>query len=76
MTLYFTFSRGGIAAVLAGLVLYLVLAHPRGLLGALPAVGLPVAFALHRAYGADLLARDVYTGAGRARAGTGRCSSP
>jgi hypothetical protein len=63
VTLYFTFSRGGIAAALAGLVIYLVLAHPRGLIGALPAVGLPVAFALHRAYGADLLARDFYTGA-------------
>ncbi len=64
MTLYFTFSRGGIAAALAGLVLYVVLAHPRGLIGALPAVGLPVAYALNRAYGADLLARDVYTGPG------------
>jgi O-antigen ligase len=63
VTLYFTFSRGGIAAAIAGLVIYLVLAHPRGLIGALPAVGLPVAFALQRAYSADLLARDVFTGA-------------
>ncbi len=64
VTLYFTFSRGGIAATLAGLVLYLVLAHPRGLLGALPAAGLPVAYALNHAYGAELLARDFYTGPG------------
>ncbi|MEA2136208.1 MAG: hypothetical protein QOC68_4117 [Solirubrobacteraceae bacterium] len=63
VTLYFTFSRGGIAAALVGLVLYLLLAHPRGLLGALPAAGLPVAFALQRAYGSELLARNDYAGA-------------
>jgi hypothetical protein len=63
VTLYFTFSRGGIAACIAGLVVYLVLARPRGLLGALPAAGLPVAYALHRAYGSELLARVSYTGA-------------
>jgi O-antigen ligase len=63
VTLYFTFSRGGIAATIVGLVLYLLLSHPRGLLGALPAAGLPVAFALHKAYGSDLLARDYYAGA-------------
>jgi len=63
VTLYFTFSRGGIAAALAGVILYFLLAHPRGLAGALPAVGLPVAFALHRAYGSELLAREFYTGA-------------
>jgi O-antigen ligase len=62
-TLYFTFSRGGIVAALVGLVLYVVLAHPRGLLGALPAAGLPVAFALQRAYGSELLARNDYAGA-------------
>ncbi|HYH90667.1 MAG TPA: O-antigen ligase family protein [Solirubrobacteraceae bacterium] len=63
VTLYFTFSRGGIAAAVAGVVLYILLAHPRGLVGALPAVGLPVAFALYRAYGSELLAREFYTGA-------------
>jgi len=63
VTLYFTFSRGGIAAAIAGVVLYFVLAHPRGLAGALPAAGLPVAFALKRAYDSDLLAREFYTGA-------------
>ena len=64
VTLYFTFSRGGIAATIVGVVLYMVLSHPRGLLGALPAVGLPVAFALQHAYGAELLAREYYTGTG------------
>jgi O-antigen ligase len=63
VTLYFTFSRGGIAAAVAGVVLYFLLAHPRGLVGALPAAGLPVAFVLHRAYGSELLAREFYTGA-------------
>ena len=63
VTLYFTFSRGGIAAAIAGVVLYFVLAHPRGLVGALPAAGLPVAFALQRAYGSELLAREFYAGA-------------
>jgi O-antigen ligase len=62
VALYFTFSRGGIAAAIAGVVLYFVLAHPRGLVGALPAVGLPVAFALQRAYGSELLAREFYAG--------------
>jgi O-antigen ligase len=63
VTLYFTFSRGGIAAAIAGTVAYMVLAHPRGLLAALPAAGVPLAVALHSAYGADLLARYDYAGA-------------
>ena len=63
VALYFTFSRGGIAACIAGVIIYLVLAHPLGLIGALPAFGLPVAFALQRAYSADLLARDDLSGA-------------
>ena len=41
----------------------MLLAHPRGLLGALPAAGLPVAFALQRAYESELLARYDYAGA-------------
>jgi O-Antigen ligase len=62
VTLYFTFSRGGIAVAIAGTVVYLVVAHPRGLLGALPAVAAPLAIALTQAYGADLLAQLDYTG--------------
>jgi O-Antigen ligase len=57
VTLYFTFSRGAIGAAIVGVVLYIVLAHPRGLLAALPAAGLPLAIALNRAYDSELLAR-------------------
>ena len=71
VTLYFTFSRGGIAAAIVGLVLYLLLAHPRGLLGAFPAAGLPVAFALQqrlrlRAAGSQQLRRSGAREQGRA----------
>ena len=63
VTLYFSFSRGGIAVAIAGVALYLILAHPRGLVGALVAVSVPLAVALHGAYDADLLAQFNYTGA-------------
>ena len=63
VTLYFSFSRGGIAVAIAGTALYVILAHPRGLIGALPAAGIPLAVALHRAYGSELLARFDYAGA-------------
>ena len=63
VTLYFSFSRGGIAVAVAGVALYLILAHPRGLVGALVAVCVPLAVALHGAYDADLLAQFNYTGA-------------
>ena len=63
VALYFSFSRGGIAVAIAGTALYLILAHPRGLPGALLAVSVPLAVALQRAYDADLLAQFDYTGA-------------
>ena len=63
VTLYFTFSRGGIAVAIIGTVVYLLVAHPRGLAGALPAVAVPLAIALTQAYGADLLAQNDYAGA-------------
>jgi hypothetical protein len=63
VTLYFTFSRGGIAAAVIGVVIYVIVAHPRGLAAALPAAGIPLAVALHQAYGADLLAQSNYAGA-------------
>jgi O-antigen ligase len=67
VTLYFTFSRGGIGAAIVGVVLYVVLAPPRGLLTALPAAGLPLAVALNRAYDSELLARfDFATAPARA----------
>jgi O-antigen ligase len=56
VALYFTFSRGGIAAAVIGLAIYIVLGHPRGLLSALVALVPTVGYALHAAYGADLLA--------------------
>ena len=54
--LYFTFSRGGIAAAAIGVLLYVVLAHPRGLLGALLAIVPTTAATMWAAYHADLLA--------------------
>lgn len=59
-TLYFTFSRGAIAAVLVGLLAYAVLARPRGLLPAALATLPPVAVALAVCYGASLLATGRY----------------
>ena len=63
VTLYFSFSRGGIAVAIVGTVLYLLVAHPRGLAGALAAVAVPLAIVLTQAYGADLLAQNDYAGA-------------
>jgi hypothetical protein len=59
VTLYFTFSRGAIWALPLGLVLYVLIAHPRGLAPALAAV-IPAAVAVKVAYGADLLANANY----------------
>ena len=61
VTLLLTFARGPIGVTVGGLALYLVLARPRGAIGALLAVGPPAAFALQRAYGAELLADADYT---------------
>jgi hypothetical protein len=71
--LYFTFSRGGIAACIAGVVIYLVLAHPRGLFAAMPAAGLPVAFVLVRAYGSEALAGEDLTSAAAHDQGRALC---
>ncbi len=56
LTLYFTFSRGAILACAIGLVLYVVLARPRALLGGLLAVVPPTAVAVVAGYRADELA--------------------
>jgi O-antigen ligase len=56
--LFFTFSRGAIAVAILGLVAYVLLARPRGLLGGLIAAGPATAIALVSAYGADLLSSD------------------
>ena len=67
-TLLLTFSRGGIAVAVAGVVLYLLVARPRavtGLVAAAPAT----AIAVHSAYGADLLASSTPTTAAAADQG-------
>ncbi|HYM56999.1 MAG TPA: O-antigen ligase family protein [Solirubrobacteraceae bacterium] len=60
VTLYFTFSRGGIAVAVVGLASYIVLAHPRGLVSALLAIVPATLYAVDRAYGADLLATSEF----------------
>jgi hypothetical protein len=59
VTLYLTFSRGAIWVLPVGVVLYALLAQPRGLVTALAAV-IPAAVAVKAAYGADLLASANY----------------
>ncbi len=66
VALYFTFSRGGIAAAILGITLYMLVGHPRGLLPALLAVAPPTAYALAQAYGADLLATTRFSGSAAA----------
>jgi hypothetical protein len=61
--LYFTFSRGGIAAAAIGVILYVLIAHPRGLLGGLIAVVPTTAVAVWVAYHADLLATSRFASA-------------
>jgi hypothetical protein len=58
VTLFLTFSRGGIWVAPVGLVVYVLLAQPRGLLTALPAAGLPAAVAVYRALDADALTQS------------------
>jgi O-Antigen ligase len=58
--LYFTFSRGAIAAGAIGVIAYAVLAHPRRLPFALAAALPPSIAAVVAAYGADALATERY----------------
>lgn len=60
-TLLFTFSRGGIAVAILGLVAYALVARPRGLIGGLLAAAPATALAVHTAYDAGLLASDFPT---------------
>ena len=55
-TLYFTFSRGAIAAGIAGFVVYVVVARPRALLSGILATAPATVIAIVVAYNADLLA--------------------
>jgi O-Antigen ligase len=59
-TVYFTFSRGGIAGALIGIVLVLIVGRPAGLLtGLLPAAGASAAVVL-AALGSDVLASEEF----------------
>jgi hypothetical protein len=58
VTLFLSFSRGAIWVLPVGLVAYMLLAQPRGLLTAAPAAGLPAAVAVYVAYGADALTKS------------------
>jgi hypothetical protein len=58
--LYFSFSRGAIAAFAVGLVLYVALARSRGLVFTALAAAVPLAATLWAAWSADLLASASY----------------
>ncbi|MGI8780505.1 MAG: O-antigen ligase family protein [Solirubrobacteraceae bacterium] len=62
-SLYFTFSRGGIAAAALGCLAYVVLAHPRRLPIALLAAGVPTVVAVRTVYGAERLATKDFAAA-------------
>jgi O-Antigen ligase len=67
VTLYFTFSRGGIWILPLGLLLYVLLAQPRGLVSAAVAA-IPAAIALKVAYDSALLSNADYATSGAALA--------
>jgi hypothetical protein len=56
--LYFTFSRGAMAVAIIGLVLYALIARPRGIVGGVLAGAPATAIAIVTAYDAGLLASD------------------
>jgi len=56
---YFTLSRGAIGAGVGGLVLYVLLGRPRGMVSGLLAAAPAGLYALSSAYGADLLAQGL-----------------
>jgi hypothetical protein len=61
--LFFSFSRGSFGAAVIGLVVYALLARPRGLLPALVATGPATALAISAVYGAEVLSSDAFAGA-------------
>jgi O-antigen ligase len=58
--LYFSFSRGAFGAAVIGLIVYAVVARPRSLVVALPAVGVPTYFAVRAAFGAEVLSSEAF----------------
>lgn len=68
VTVYFTFSRGGLAAGAVGIAAYIVLGHPRGLLtGALASVPPSVIAVMHAYDSAALALPDLTTAAATAQ---------
>ena len=67
-TLLLTFSRGAIGVAVLGLAVYLVVAHPRGILGLVPPA-IATAVGLQATYGADLLASQTPTATAAAAQG-------
>ncbi len=63
-TALLTFSRGGIAVGVVGIVAYLVLGRPRGFVGAAVSAVPTSAIAVHSAYAANLLATNTPTSPG------------
>ncbi|HKP20196.1 MAG TPA: O-antigen ligase family protein [Thermoleophilaceae bacterium] len=57
-TVYFTFSRGATAATVGGVLVYLALGRPRGLVATFLATAPTTFLALHSAWGADLLGTE------------------
>jgi hypothetical protein len=57
-TIYFTFSRGGTGAVIGGVLVYLLVARPRGAIAALVATVPTTLLTLQAAYDADLLGTE------------------
>ena len=68
-TLLMTYSRGGVAVAVIGLVGYAVLGRPRGLLSAVIATAPGTAIAIATAYDATLLSRASPTSAAAVREG-------
>ena len=68
--LYFTFSRGAIVAGVLGLLAYMVVGRPRGLVLGLLATVAPAAVAVRAGYGASLLATPDPTTAAAIAQGT------
>ena len=54
-TLLLTFSRGALGVTILGVLVYLVIAHPRGLLGGVLAAGPTTALAVSWTYSAELI---------------------
>jgi hypothetical protein len=54
-TLLLTFSRGSLGVTALGVLIYIVIARPRGLLGGVLATALPTALAVSQTYSADLI---------------------